>query len=611
MPSSRAVRGACLLALVEVVAGLSVTPQEGSVLRWDGGVSPTDAAPSMAVVPEVIPSKYPVDQVVASTEAPTSDFIPTDPTSCRSIQAGVGDSWCVATCTKACPPSLCKCAGASTAVDRIQKEAVVAPPPKIAGAKGIEVNPMAADPSKPTNLDPGSPEYLCKVHGKCNMKTGADPTSADRSEGPVSPKLEDAKSFHEATEEAGLPNPENMNPASEEFMCKIHGQCNAPNATAIKPLPNATTIAAQCRANANCRCKIFGVCQGSLTTEPNDKYPLHHAAHYCKYYALCANDLPEHLRGPEWRSSSAILPPPTQPQAPKAALKPAEPSKEVQPETSPAVVPAKAPPPEAPASSAIAPSEAPAPSAIGEMPVDPVVIPAAPIAPVVVPAAGQPLPAVVPVARPLGTPMGGAQAEHFGEQVTLAPTLTLPLTLALALALAQAVALSLTLTLARNPNPNPNQGGVPISVVPPAPTLPEAPVAAAVQPAGVGSDIPGANPIAPLASESSSAELPFRPDDASTCVSLSPSTTDDWCQNTCAKSCPPQICTCEGERKPVQTTNPDGTPYIGSAGAEAVPPAVSPLPLTIPAATPQLVAKDPSSCITVSTSVTDQWCVQS
>ena len=152
---------------------------------------------------------------------------------------------------------------------------------------------------------------------------------------------------------------------------------------------------------------------------------------------------------------------------------------------------------------------------------------------------------------------------------------------------------------------------MPISVVPPAPTLPEAPVAAAVQPAGVGSDIPGANPIAPLASESSSAELPFRPDDASTCVSLSPSTTDDWCQNTCAKSCPPQICTCEGERKPVQTTNPDGTPYIGSAGAEAVPPAVSPLPLTIPAATPQLVAKDPSSCITVSTSVTDQWCVQS
>ena len=442
MRSSRAMRGACLLALVSLVAGLSVTPQEGSVLRWDGGVSPTDAAPSTAVVPEVIPSKYPVDQVVASTEAPTSDFIPTDPTSCRSIQAGVGDSWCVATCTKACPPSLCKCAGASTAVDRIQKEAVVAPPAKIAGAKGIEVNPMAADPSKPTNLDPGSPEYLCKVHGKCNIKTGADPTPADRSEGPVSPQLEDAKSFHEATEEAGLPNPKNMNPASEEFMCKIHGQCNAPNATAIKPLPNATKIAAECRANAMCRCKIFGVCQGSLTTEPNDKYPLHHAAHYCKYYALCANDLPEHLRGPEWRSSSSVLPPPTQPQAPKAALKPAEPSKEVQPETSPAVVPAKSPPSEAPAPSAVAPSEAPAPSAIGEMPVDPVVIPAAPIAPVVVPtagqplpavpaageplpavpAAGQPLPAVVPVARPLGTPMGGAQAEHFGEQVTRART---------------------------------------------------------------------------------------------------------------------------------------------------------------------------------------------
>ena len=281
---------------------------------------------------------------------------------------------------------------------------------------------MAADPSKPTNLDPGSPEYLCKVHGKCNIKTGADPTPADRSEVPVSPQLEDAKSFHEATEEAGLPNPKNMNPASEEFMCKIHGQCNAPNATAIKPLPNATKIAAECRTNAMCRCKIFGVCQGSLTTEPNDKYPLHHAAHYCKYYALCANDLPEHLRGPEWRSSSSVLPPPTQPQAPKAALKPAEPSKEVQPETSPAVVPAKSPPSEAPAPSAVAPSEAPAPSAIGEMPVDPVVIPAAPIAPVVVPTAGQPLPAVVPVARPLGTPMGGAQAEHFGEQVTRALT---------------------------------------------------------------------------------------------------------------------------------------------------------------------------------------------
>ena len=54
---------------------------------------------------------------------------------------------------------------------------------------------------------------------------------------------------------------------------------------------------------------------------------------------------------------------------------------------------------------------------------------------------------------------------------------------------------------------------MPISVVPPAPTVPEAPIAAAVQPAGVGSDIPGANPIAPLATESSSAELPFRLDD--------------------------------------------------------------------------------------------------
>jgi hypothetical protein len=532
-----------LLARVAVVASLSVTPQEGSVLRWDGGVSPTDAAPPTAVVPEVIPS----------TEAPTAQFIPTDPTSCRSIQTGVGDSWCIATCTKACPPSLCKCEGASTAVDAPQREAVIAPPAAMGGANGIAVDPMAADPSKPTNLDPGSPEYLCKVHGKCNSKTGVDPTPGDSAEGPASPVPEDAKSFAEATAAAGLPNPENMNPSSEEFMCKIHGQCNA---TSIKPLPNATTTAAECRAQSVCRCKIFGVCQGSLTTEPNDKYPLHHSAHYCKFYALCANDLPEHLRGPEWRSSSSIMPPSTQPQAPKVAVKPAE---------MPVVVPTTVPA-----------TEAPSTAAIGEMPIEPVVIPAAPIAPVVIPAAGQPLPAIAPAAQPLGTPMGGAQAAHWGEQ-----------------------------------------GGVPITVVPMGEKEAAVPVTAAVQPAGVGSDIPGALPIAPLATESSTAELPFRPDDASTCVSVIASTTDDWCQNTCAKSCPPQICTCEGERKPVKITNPDGTPYVGSAGAEAVPtmgvmsPVVSPPPLTIPAAAPQLTAKDSTSCISVSSSVTDEWCTQS
>ena len=565
-----------LLARVAVVASLSVTPQEGSVLRWDGGVSPTDAAPPT----EVIPSTYAavVPEVIPSTEAPTTQFIPTDPTSCRSIQAGVGDSWCIATCTKACPPSLCRCEGAFEAVDAPQREAVVAPPAAMGGANGIAVNPMAEDPSKPTNLDPGSPEYLCKVHGKCNIKTGVVGEVGDSAEDPVSPVPESAKSYAEATAAAGLPNPENMNPSSEEFMCKIHGQCNA---TSIKPLPNATTIAAECRAQSVCRCKIFGVCQGTLTTEPNDKYPLHHSAHYCKFYALCANDLPEHLRGPEWRSSSSIMPPSTQPQAPKAAVKPAEPSKEMQPETSPAVVPAKVP--------VVVPAAVPAtPStaAIGEMPIEPVVIPAAPIAPVVVPAApiapvvvpaaGQPLPAIAPAAQPLGTPMGGAQAAHWGEQ-----------------------------------------GGVPITVVPMGEKEAATAVAPAqVQPAGVGSDIPGALPIAPLATESSSAELPFRPDDASTCVSVSASTTDDWCQNTCAKSCPPQICTCEGERKPVKITNKDGTPYIGSAAAEAVPtmgatfPVVSPPPLsTAPA--PQLTAKDSTSCISVSTSVTDEWCTQS
>merc|ERR1740130_440672 len=527
-----------------VVASLSVTPQEGSVLRWDGGVSPTDAAPPTAVVPEIIPS----------TEAPTTQFIPTDPTSCRSIQTGVVDSWGVATCTKACPPSLCKCEGASTAVDAPQREAVIAPPAAMqGGANGIAVDPMAADPSKPTNLDPGSPEYLCKVHGKCNSKTGVDPTPGDSAEGPASPVPEDAKSFAEATAAAGLPTSENMNPDSEEFMCKIHGQCNA---TSIKPLPNATTTAAECRAQAVCRCKIFGVCQGSLTTEPNDKFPLHHSNHYCKFYALCANDLPEHLRGPEWLSSSSIMPPSTQPQAPKVAVKPAE---------VPVVVPATAPA-----------TEVPSTAAIGEMPIEPVVIPAAPIAPVVIPAAGQPLPAVAPAAQPLGAPMGGAQAAQWGEQ-----------------------------------------GGVPITVVPMGEKEAAVPVTAAVQPAGVGSDIPGALPIAPLATESSTAELPFRPDDASTCVSVSASTTDDWCQNTCAKSCPPQICTCEGERKPVKITNPDGTPYIGSTGAEAVPtmgatfPVVSPPPLTIPAVVPQLTAKDSTSCISVSTSVTDEWCQQS
>ena len=55
-----------------------------------------------------------------------------------------------------------------------------------------------------------------------------------------------------------------------------------------------------CRADDLCRCKIFGDCHNGMTTTPTSTYPLHHAAHYCKYYGLCDYaDLPEHLRAAE------------------------------------------------------------------------------------------------------------------------------------------------------------------------------------------------------------------------------------------------------------------------------------------------------------------------
>ena len=488
---------ALLLSHVAVVTSLAVTPQ-------DGGLVPLTAAPAPAADPA------------------TAAFTPSDPLTCRSIALGVVDSWCIATCTKSCPPQMCECEGDNTPVNA---DHPVVP--------GMTVDPMAADPSKPTNLDPGSPEYLCKVHGKCNLNTGVDPSPGQHAAVPVAPSPVD--DFAVATEKAGLPNPKDMDPSSAEFMCKIHGQCNM---TKVKPLANASAVAGECRLQKVCHCKIFGICMGILTTEPNDKYPLHHANHYCKFYGLCGDDLPEHLRGAEWRSSSGTIPS-TMPPVTGVVGKPSlevhpggDGGPEVHPDTAPVVVPVTVSP---------QPPTYPTPATD-----------ASSTAPIEVPAASAPL--------PVGVPMGGAEAAHWGEQT-----------------------------------------GVPITVVPMGgDAVAPAPVAqpAAQLPAGVhpASDIPGAEPIAPLASESITAELPFKPDDASTCVSVSVSTTDDWCQNTCKQSCPPQICSCEGDRNPAV---PTAAPAVSPEVVPVVSPAAAAAPFT---------AKDSLSCLSISTSVTDEWC---
>ena len=67
----------------------------------------------------------------------------------------------------------------------------------------------------------------------------------------------------------------------------------------VLPNANATAVAEQCRREDMCRCKIFNeACPPNVGPEPSNKYPLHNAAHYCKIYSLCGDDLPKHLQDP-------------------------------------------------------------------------------------------------------------------------------------------------------------------------------------------------------------------------------------------------------------------------------------------------------------------------
>ena len=71
---------------------------------------------------------------------------------------------------------------------------------------------------------------------------------------------------------------------------------------------NASKVAATCRADDVCRCKIFGDgCRGSLTMAPSDEYPQYNAVHYCRVYGLCGDDLPDHLRLRAQRQSLAAI----------------------------------------------------------------------------------------------------------------------------------------------------------------------------------------------------------------------------------------------------------------------------------------------------------------
>jgi len=69
-------------------------------------------------------------------------------------------------------------------------------------------------------------------------------------------------------------------------------------ADGVKPWANASQIAAACKREDLCQCKIFGdgCSGGKLTTAPTDRFPLHPPDHYCKIYGLCGADLPNHLR---------------------------------------------------------------------------------------------------------------------------------------------------------------------------------------------------------------------------------------------------------------------------------------------------------------------------
>ena len=104
---------------------------------------------------------------------------------------------------------------------------------------------------------------------------------------------------------------------------------------------------------------------------------------------------------------------------------------------------------------------------------------------------------------------------------------------------------------------------------------------------------------AAVAVANAAAHMPFRPKDASTCYSIIDSTDDKWCIATCADSCPPATCACEGDYGPVVAIS------------------ATPLPAVKPPELPKwaddsgsvaFVPKDASSCLSVAPSTTDAWC---
>ena len=84
-----------------------------------------------------------------------------------------------------------------------------------------------------------------------------------------------------------------------------HYHCKMTTA-GVKPLTNASKVAASCRSRDMCRCQIFGECDGTdFVAQPSERFPVHHPDHYCKIYGLCnsdpRNNLPEHLVPTGWK----------------------------------------------------------------------------------------------------------------------------------------------------------------------------------------------------------------------------------------------------------------------------------------------------------------------
>ena len=56
----------------------------------------------------------------------------------------------------------------------------------------------------------------------------------------------------------------------------------------------------------------------------------------------------------------------------------------------------------------------------------------------------------------------------------------------------------------------------------------------------------------------------FVPQDATSCLSVAPSTTDSWCQSTCETSCPPQMCVCDAAAKNATAIKAEAAASVGT-----------------------------------------------